>query len=218
MTRSISFNQDRPAKARDAQRLATRAAIVDAAIQRFAAHGFEGATLQMVAQDCGQRVPLILYHFESKLQLWRIAVDAVYARYEGAVAATMPLADVPKDHGWFRAALHAQLAALTAHPEYLRILFQEGTVDSERLRWMVERHQSRVSAMMATLIGEAQAAGLFVAMDPMHAKFLLSGASSLAIVMAPEYRLVTGNDPQSPAFLDAHVDALMAIFMRGEAR
>jgi TetR/AcrR family transcriptional regulator len=197
------------------QRDDTRALILQAAISRFAATGFEGATLNAIAAEAGLRVPLLLYHFTSKELLWRAAVDEIYGRYEAAIAAEMPPLDAEHDRAWFRAAMRAQVGALAKHPEYMRILFQEGTQPSERLRWLVETHQARVSGMMTALIAEAQAKGIFPDMDPVHAKFVLSGAASLAVVLAPEYRMLSADDPQSAEFLDRHIDALMAIFMKG---
>lgn len=200
---------------RAVQRDETRALILEAAISRFAATGFEGATLNAIAAEAGLRVPLLLYHYTSKEILWRAAVDEVYSRYESAIAADMPPLDAEHDRAWFRAAMRAQVGALAMHPAYMRILFQEGTQNSDRLRWLVETHQARVSGMMTALIAEAQAKGIFPDMDPVHAKFVLSGAASLAVVLAPEYRMMSPEDPQSAEFLDRHIDALMAIFMKG---
>lgn len=203
-----------PSSQRAVKRDETRALILEAAISRFAATGFDGATLNTIANEAGLRVPLLLYHFTSKEVLWRAAVSEVYARYEAAIAAAMPPLDADHDREWFRAAMRAQVGALAAHPAYMRILFQEGTQSSERLRWLVDTHQARVSGMMTALIAEAQAKGLFPAMDPVHAKFILSGAASLAVVLAPEYRMLSSDDPQSAAFLDRHIDTLMAFFIK----
>jgi TetR/AcrR family transcriptional regulator len=198
---------------RQQKRDQTRGLILDAAIRRFAANGFDGATLVAIAADCGVRVPLILYHYETKEALWRAAVDEIYQRYEGAIAERMPPFEAERDRTWFGCALRAQLRALVEHPEYMRILFQEGTEDSKRLRWLVEKHQSRVSSQMMALLAEAQRCGLFPEMDLVHAKFIVSGAASLAIALAPEYRLFSDDDPQSETFLDAHVDVLMRLLM-----
>jgi TetR/AcrR family transcriptional regulator len=198
---------------RQQQREETRSIILDAAIRRFAANGFDGATLVAIAADCGIRVPLILYHYGSKEDLWRAAVGEIYRRYEGAIAERMPPLDTARDRAWFADALRAQLRALVEHPEYMRILFQEGTEESERLRWLVETHQSRVSGQMMALLAEAQQCRLFPEMDLVHAKFVVSGAASLAITLAPEYRLFSDDDPQSETFLDAHVDVLMRLLM-----
>lgn len=198
---------------RAAKRDETRALILEAAIARFAATGFEGATLNAIASEAGLRVPLLLYHFTSKDLLWRAAVTEVYGRYEAAIVDAMPPMEAAHDRAWFRAALRAQVAALVVHPAYMRMLFQEGTQHSDRLRWLVDTHQARVSGMMTALIAEAQANGLFPAMDPVHAKFVLSGAASLAVVLAPEYRMLSADDPQSDEFLDRHIDMLMALFM-----
>jgi TetR/AcrR family transcriptional regulator len=50
-------------------------------------------------------------------------------------------------------------------------------------------------------------------MDTIHAKFVLSGAFSFPIVLAPEYRLMDDVDPESDAFIERHIDLCMQILM-----
>jgi TetR/AcrR family transcriptional regulator len=46
---------------------------------------------------------------------------------------------------------------------------------------------------------------------------VLIGAASLPYVNAPEVRLLTGQDPKSPAWIDAHANGLVAILLPGLA-
>lgn len=88
----------------------------------------------------------------------------------------------------------------------MRILFQEGTQESERLTWMVQTHQSRLSTVLMQIIGRAQREGLLPEMNLAHAKFIISGAFCLPIVLAAEVKLVSGEDALSPEFIDRHID------------
>jgi TetR/AcrR family transcriptional regulator len=47
--------------------------------------------------------------------------------------------------------------------------------------------------------------------------YVLIGAASLPYVNAPEVRLLTGQDPKSPAWIDAHANGLVAILLPGLA-
>jgi len=46
---------------------------------------------------------------------------------------------------------------------------------------------------------------------------MLIGAASLPYVNASEVRLLTGRDPKSPSWIDAHADGLVAILLPGLA-
>ena len=43
-----------------------KARILEAALNTFATHGFDGATIAMIAEDGNVKVSLLLYHFQSK--------------------------------------------------------------------------------------------------------------------------------------------------------
>ena len=55
----------------------TRRAILDAAVESFAASGFTGATTRQVAARAGVNVATLHYHFGSKEKLYRAVLDAV---------------------------------------------------------------------------------------------------------------------------------------------
>lgn len=53
----------------------TRAAILDAARRRFAAHGFERTTIRAVAADAGIDPSMVMRYYGSKAQLFDAALD-----------------------------------------------------------------------------------------------------------------------------------------------
>lgn len=200
---------------RDRQRDATRGAILDGALALFSRRGFEGTTLPAVAQRCGVAVPLIVYHFQSKDGLWRACVDTVYARIAGHLAGFAQALAATSGPDWFRLQICAFVTALAAHPEYMRIVFHEGMEASSRLEWLVEGHQGRITAHIVGIVEAAQAAGYLPAMDATHAKFVLSGAIALPIVLAAEYALIDGTDVLSDAFIERHIDTTIALILPG---
>lgn len=55
-----------------------REQILDVAVEMFANRGFESTTMRAVAEETGTTAPLVIYHFATKLELYR----AVFARYQ----------------------------------------------------------------------------------------------------------------------------------------
>lgn len=200
---------------RAAQRNAKRDAVISAAVGVFAARGYEGTTLPAIGALCAVPVPLIIYHFTSKEQLWRDAVDEIYGRLERHLAGYADEIAAAEGLAFYRANIRAHVTAIAAHPEYMRILFQEGTQHSERLVWLVERHQAKMTALYTALIERSQREGLTPRIDPIHAKFIFSGAFVLPFVLAAEYRLVSGEDPLDPGFVEHHIDMCLQLFLPG---
>jgi AcrR family transcriptional regulator len=197
--------------------MATRTALLDAALTEFAAHGFEGASTRAIAAAAGTHQPQINYHFESKDELWRAAVDHLFARLDDTVA--RHLRDAPSatdDRTRFARGIRAFVRSAAELPELNRIMVQEATIDSDRLRWIVEHH---TRPRFETLIADwrpLRDAGEVPDVGDAVLYYSLIGAASLPYVNAPEARLL-GHETQSAAFIDAHADALVLLFLGGAA-
>ena len=201
--------------ARDRQRTTTRSVVIAAALELFSRRGFDGTALPEVASRSGVAVPLIVYHFKSKDGLWRACVDEVYARVDAHVAGYAERLAATTGLAHYRMQIRAYVTALAAHPEYMRIVVVEGMAASPRLDWLVAGHQGRITAQLIALIEAAQADGLLPTMDPTYAKFVISGALSLPIVLAAEYRLIDGTDALSADFIERHIDEATSMLMPG---
>jgi TetR/AcrR family transcriptional regulator len=217
METSVEINaksdNGRKAGTRDAQRLATRGAALDAAITLFATRGFDGTALPAITAICGVPVPLIIYHFKSKELLWKAAVDEVYRRLDAHIVGYADEIANAEGIDFYRTHIRALVTAVATHPEYMRILFQEGTQTSDRLTWLVERHQNRMTKRQTDLIRQAQADGIVGKIDPIHAKFIFSGAFILPIVLAAEYRMISDDDPLDPVFVDRHIEVCLRLLL-----
>src|SRR6476619_3486801 len=63
----------------------TRDRILAAALDLFSERSFDGATLRDIAQRAGVTQPLLHYHYRSKDELWRAAVDSLFAELRRAM-------------------------------------------------------------------------------------------------------------------------------------
>jgi TetR/AcrR family transcriptional regulator len=208
--------QVRPARTneREAQREATQSRILDAAIPLFAQRGFSGASVSDVARACGAPVPLIMYHFKSNQGVWEAAVERLYARVNAKLQDEMAALEGLSGLPFYKAAIRAHIATLAAYPEHMRLLLQEGAERTPRLEWLIAHHQKPLNDLIISLISAAQGEGLIAQGDPEHLKFVLSGAFSLPIVLAPEYEILTGKNPIEPSQIEAHIDACLELILK----
>ena len=201
------------ARRRQARATATRSALLDAALQEFAAHGFEGASTRRIAAAAGTHQPQINYHFESKDALWKAAVDHLFARLDRAVGEHLG----ETDPGWdtragFAANVRAFVRAAAGLPELNRIMVQEATIDSDRLQWIVDTHTRPRFEVVTEQWRRLRADGAVADIDEVVLYYSLVGAASLAYVNAPEARRL-GHDTLAESFIDAHADALVTMFV-----
>ncbi|HUA78151.1 MAG TPA: TetR family transcriptional regulator, partial [Acetobacteraceae bacterium] len=67
----------------------TRLRILRAALEVFAAEGYEGASTRLLAQRAGVNLPAIQYYFGSKEGLYTAVIDQIAERMETRMAPVM---------------------------------------------------------------------------------------------------------------------------------
>jgi AcrR family transcriptional regulator len=195
-----------------------REQLLESALVEFGTKGFDGASTRSIAQRADAHQPQINYHFASKEALWTAAVDHLFALLGAA------LADLPRPAGTDDPALLASAFAeairrfvrfAAAHPELNQIMVHEATEDSDRLRWMVERHVRPLYDAIRVVWQRLRDAGIAAPIDPAMVHYVIVGAASLPFVNAPEARLLTGAEPTDAAWVEAHADGLVATLLPG---
>jgi AcrR family transcriptional regulator len=195
-----------------------RQRLLDSALVEFGAKGFDGASTRSIAQRVDAHQPQINYHFDSKEALWAVAVDHLFGRL-GEELADLPRPDGTDDPArlaaTFAEAVRRFVRFAAAHPELNRIMVHEATEDSDRLRWMVERHVRPMYDAIRDVWQRLRDAGIAAPIDPAMVHYVIVGAASLPFVNAPEARLLTGAEPTDLAWVEAHADGLVATLLPG---
>lgn len=188
---------------RQRQREATRARILEAAVEAFAEKGFLGASTREIARRAGTNQGLITYHFQSKEDLWRAAADSIFERLGGQLAERLDALEFADARERAREAIRQYVRFAAAHPELFRIMVDEGKVADDRMNWLVDTHlRPRFEAISQGLM---DVAGIDESLLP-HAFYALAGAASLMFAVAPECRRLTGLDPRTRKAIDTHAD------------
>ena len=197
-----------------------RQQLLESALVEFGAKGYDGASTRSIAQRVDAHQPQINYHFASKEALWAAAVDHLFDRL-AAELGDLPLPDGADDARGLGSALAEGIRRFVrfaaAHPELNRIMVHEATEDSDRLRWMVDRHVRPLYDVIRAAWPPLRDAGIAAPLDPTMVHYVIVGAASLPFVNAPEARLLTGVEPTGPAWVEAHADGLVATLLPGLA-
>ena len=130
-----------------------QAALLDAAAQRFARHGYAASSMRDIAVGAQMKAGSLYYHFASK-ELMLVAVyEAGVQELEDAVAAATAGLSEP----WARleAACTAHLETILRDSDYaqvlIRVLPQDVPLVAQRLRDLRARYEDRWQALVRAL-------------------------------------------------------------------
>jgi AcrR family transcriptional regulator len=154
-----------------------RAAILAAAEEVFARHGYHGAALEDIAQTAGISKALIYEHFASKRELHTALIDAyveeIFQRLQASAATG------PPGEERLRGGIDAFLSFVEEHREAWRALFRDAA-DPE-VGDVIQRVQAQATAVIAALIAADPDAPSEREQDiEMHAALLSGAVQSLA--------------------------------------
>jgi len=198
-----------------------REALLESALVEFGAKGFDGASTRAIAARIQAHQPQINYHFESKTALWTAAVDHLFGllreTFRGVFPANPTEIGVPAVAAAYADGIRRLVRFVAAHPELNQIMVHEGTAATDRLEWMTDTHIKPFFNGIRPAWQMLRDAGVAAPIDSDIFYYVLIGAASLPYVNAAEVRLLTGRDPKSPTWIDAHADGLVSILLPGLA-
>jgi AcrR family transcriptional regulator len=184
------------------QREKTRNRIIDAAADIFAERGFRATSTRDIAARARTNQGLLTYHFGSKLELWKAAVDRTFARLRAPFAPLATARAPAEGRARAREVIRQYVRFAAAQPELFRLMVDEGKHSDARMRWLVDTHLKPLYAGFERLVA-AYNPGLDRALLP-HAYYALAGAGSLIFAVSPECRRLTGLDPEDEKTIEAH--------------
>jgi len=193
----------------------TRERILEAAVDLFSEKSFEGATTREIASKAGVTQPLLSYHFRSKDDLWRAAVDRLFEALADTLAERESGLRGVDELTVMRLVVREFIFFSAEHPQVHRIITQECKTDGPRMDWLVERHIRPIYDAAAERLSRLVAQGLLPDIPLAHLYYIITGAGPTMFVLGPECRRLTGVDPTDPAVIEAHADAVCSLLLGG---
>lgn len=192
----------------------TRTAILDNALMLFAERGFDGASMRDIAARVGVDHSLLRYHFGDKSALWREAVQQMIDRLDHQMAiawrATNDFSAVDRFKHFLRAYVHY----CAAYPEHARIMVQESLKASDRVDWIVEHGVKHQHAVLIPVLRKLIADGHLPDVPITSIIYILSASAQTIFMLASEVKAAHGVDIATPAEIERHADALIALLVK----
>lgn len=139
--------------------LTSKEKIIKAAIRVFSAKGYDGATMDEIAQASRLTKPMIYYHFKNKKDLYLYLLETYVERFYNRL---QDILTAPRDHLQILGMLIDYYdESFRTNPEMLQ-LYQRETVGHGRfLEHLTERYFSKILEQMAAFFRKGAEAGVF---------------------------------------------------------
>ncbi len=169
-----------------------RKALLRAALEEFAAVGFEGAALRSIARRAGMESGHLTYYARTKDELWKHVIEAFASVLVEAVAGIEPEAAASMGAREARALLRSLLLHFARQPLLTRVMLHEFSLSTPRNRWVLRRFARPVWQRLRPLFTSLQERRLIRGDDPWMAYFGLLGAAIIYHGSQPEMASIRG--------------------------
>ena len=141
----------------DAPPTEMRARILQQATRLFAQRGYDGTSVQAVADAVGIRKPSLLYWFPSKEALRQQVVEGLLAHWKRDIPRLM--ADARSGHDRFASTVTALVAYFAAEPDRARLLLREVLDRPQATQELMAEHLRPWAAVVTDYIRMGQEMG-----------------------------------------------------------
>ena len=140
-----------------AEHTSVRERIIEQATRLFAERGFDGVSLQAIADAVGVRKPSLLYHFPSKDALREAVMDRMLGHWQDELPRILVAAQTGKDR--FKSGLGALVGYFTDNPDRARLVVREMLDHPGRVREILGDQFQPWTRMITDYIRMGQQAG-----------------------------------------------------------
>jgi AcrR family transcriptional regulator len=196
----------------------TRERLLAAALDLFADRSYAGATTREIARRAGVSQPSLAYHFHSKDELWRAAVDDLFGDLRAALGDRLEGLRGVDEVTTAKLVVRDFITFSAEHPQLHRIITQESKAESDRIDWLVDTHVRPLYEATTRLFTRLAARGAMPAVPAPFLYYILTGAGPTIFVLAPECRRLAGFDPLAPDAVATHADAVVDLLFPGSAQ
>lgn len=184
----------------------SRARILESARREFADRGFDGARLAAIAREAGLSHPTLLYHFNSKADLYGAVIAS--AVIDWAVETEAAVSGALEGFDQVVSIIDAGFAFFATHGDFARILRREALEGGERLDAAITGSLRPFLDRAVAFLDREMAAGRLRRHDPVELMQICYGAVFTFFSDAKFRARLLDADALSPDAVARHRDAL----------
>ena len=197
------------------RRSTTHNDILYAAIQEFAAFGFNGASTSAIARRAKTKQPLLNYHFGSKNKLWEAAVNYVFTELEAAFQTIRETGGDLEPIDLLKLILRTFNRFSSRHPQHIEILRYELGSGSKRETYLLNRFLKPMYQYIDKIIEAATIKGQIKPIPAKYLSSILMGAVTNFYSVGSIMNEIYSVDTQDHTEASTHGDWLIQVIFEG---
>lgn len=149
--------------------MSTKEKILDAALTLFAENGYDGTSVEQIANIVGIKAPSLYKHYKGKGDILNALIDAAEARYEGMFGSEKHIGKIPDSCEEFINVTMGRIAFTMRDPiiRKTRMLLVQEQFRNERISEVTTMHQlDGIQRMFAKILKGMMDKGLVKEDDP----------------------------------------------------
>ena len=170
----------------------TKEAILAAAEDAFAEHGFHGASVRDVAKGAKMATAGLLHHFPRKEGMYAAVLTRIAADIEAVIEGAVTGRASPKTK--LRRLVQRFAEWAEGSPRRSHLLLRELLDNPSRLARAGRLHLAPVVDRLTAFIDAGREAGVFAAVDPLMFVVHLAGSTSYYVAARPTFVKITGHN------------------------
>jgi TetR/AcrR family transcriptional regulator len=204
-----------PARRAAARKVPSTERILDVAIELFSRNGFDGTSTTAIGLGAGVAQSVVLYHYASKEELWRAAMDRLFQRVHAEFRrdrnVLQDLSSVDRLKVWIRQLVFTS----AAHPELGRVIMREGMAGGPRLKWLISHHLGIDYELYELHFRRAMDQGAIGKYPTLPLTILVHAAATMLFNLGPLVESVYGRSPLEDEVIADQADMVVDIIFNG---
>ncbi len=194
--------------------MTTKEKILDAALTLFAENGYDGTSVEQIANIVGIKAPSLYKHFKSKEDILNVLIDSAEARYEEMFGSEKNIGKVPESPKEFIKVTMGRIEFTMRDPviRRTRMLLVQEQFRNERISEATTRHQlDGVQRMFAKIIKGMMDEGIFKKDDPEMLAIELTAPAVIYIARADRQPQC---EEESMEYIEKHLRHFCKVYMK----
>ena len=193
----------------------SRDKLLDAAIDLFARYGYDPVSTKAVAEASQLTQSMVHYHFGSKEQLWKAAIDRLMRKRGRAFPVSrLEFQDVDPVTR-LKILVRRLVEANAAEPNYVRILMHEAMAQTPRLEWLLDNYVTAGFDAFNQAVNLAIEDGSIRRLPVADITSIITSATVLTFSIGAVINRIYGIEIGSEGYLRSLSDSMTEILFQG---